>query len=151
MLLKHSSIHVRIVTRDGGIFLLPSSNILITVVHSVNFCTRFVPEISSKIHQENWNIVKYCHSSLHFSHYNYFLLSKAVMVWPVGRLLLVQTPIFSKVVSYGGVERLIDKKNISSFGRTSKSLERISLSFEQIKASFERISLSFEQIKDSFG
>ena len=73
------------------------------------------------------------------------------MVWPVGRLLLVHTPRFSKVVSYGGVERLIDKKNISSFGRISKSLERISLSFEQIKASFERINLSFEQIKDSFG
>ena len=29
------------------------------------------------------------------------------MVWPVGRLLLVHTPRFSTVVSYGGVERLI--------------------------------------------
>ena len=38
---------------------------------------------------------------------------------------------------YGGVER--QKKNISSFGRISKSFERISLSFEQIKDSFEKI------------
>ena len=60
------------------------------------------------------------------------------------------------VYIYGGVERP-NKKNISSFGRISKSFEQIKESFaqikdslKQIKDSFGRNSKSFEQIKESF-
>ena len=56
----------------------------------------------------------------------------------------------SKTEMYGGVERP-NKKNISSFGRISKSFEQMKDSFEQITDSFDQIKESFEQIKDLFG